>query len=115
MEENNKLGGIWKNVPRLKVQDSFKIKIKKNAYVSFHNGWRYGKGTIIYDNENFTLTSTHARWLLFWIPFVEVVKGKYLKENDKVTVSGIEGRYSNYNGIWVRFKSKLQKAVFYWP
>ena len=83
------------------VQDVFKIKIRENAYVSFCNGRRYGKRTIIYDNENFTLTSTHARWLFFWSPFIETVNGKYIKENAQViTVSGIEGRYSDYNGIW---------------
>jgi hypothetical protein len=114
MEGNNWLGGIWEKLPTLKALDSFKIRINGNAYVSFYNGWRYGKGTIIYDNENFTLTSTHARWLLFWTPFVEVVKGKYIKESDQeITVLSIEGRYSDYSGIWVRFKSKLRKAVFY--
>jgi hypothetical protein len=39
--------------------------------------------------------------LFFWTPFVEAVKGKYIKENTQVTVSGIEGRYSDFNGVWV--------------
>jgi len=100
MNEKAGLDGKWTYVGTL-VQDIFKIKIKGNTYVSFCNGRRYGKGTIIYDNGNFTLTSTHACWLFFWSPFVETVNGKYIKENAQViTVSGIEGRYSGYNGIW---------------
>jgi hypothetical protein len=59
---------------------------------------RYGKGAIIYDNEKFTLTSFHAREVFFWHPFVEIVKGKYKNTNDELTVSDIEGRYSDYNG-----------------
>jgi hypothetical protein len=99
MEKNKKLDGVWKN-------DAFKVKIKEDAYVSFCNNSRYGKGKIVYDNENFTLTSTHARWLFFWMPFVEVVNGKYINTNEKLTVSGIEGRYSDYNGTWMRFKKR---------
>jgi hypothetical protein len=97
MENNKKLDGVWKN-------DAFKVKIKGDTYVSFYNNFRYGKGKIIYDNENFVLTSTHARWLIFWTPFVEAVEGKYIYANDKLTVSGIEGRYSDYNGTWERAK-----------
>jgi len=107
MEVNNRLDGIWKCEPMTKAREQgiFKIKIKRNTYESFCNGRRYGKGTIIFDNENFTLTSTHAFWLLFWIPFVEIVQGKFIKENAQViAVSGIEGRYSDYNGIWACFK-----------
>ena len=105
MENINKLDGKWESAITL-VYDVFKVIIKGNAYVSFCNGWRYGKGTIIYDDENFILTSTHARWLLFWIPFVEVVEGKFIKINDDtLTVSGIEGKYSDYNGTWVRLKN----------
>jgi hypothetical protein len=107
MNEKTELDGKWAYVGTL-VQNTFKIKINGDTYVSFYNGWRYGKGTIIYDNENFTLTSTHARWLFFWTPFTEIVKGKYIRENGKVTVSEIEGRYSGYNGIWVCLKSKLR-------
>lgn len=89
-----KLDGAWKN-------GSFKLVISKNRYLSYFNNFRYGKGTIIYDNENFSLTSTHARcWLFFWFPFVETVKGKYNIENDEVTISNIEGRYCEQNGIW---------------
>jgi hypothetical protein len=105
MNEKTGLDGKWAYEGTL-VQGGFKIKIKGNKYVSFYKNWRYGKGTIIYDNENFTLTSTHARWLFFWTPFVETVEGKYTKENTKVTVSGIEGRYSELNGIWVNLKYK---------
>ena len=93
MENNKKLDGVWKN-------NAFKIKIKGDTYVSFYKNFRYGKGKIIYDNENFVLTLTHARGLIFWTPFVEVVGGKYIYENDRLTVSGIEGRYNDYNGIW---------------
>ena len=105
MNEKTGLDGKWAYVGTL-VQGGFKIKIKGNNYVSFYRSWRYGKGTIIYDNENFTLTSTHTRWLFFWTPFVEVVRGKYVKENAQVTVSEIEGRYSDCNGIWVNLKYK---------
>jgi hypothetical protein len=64
MEGNNRLDGKWVSAVAL-VHGVFKVIVKGNNYVSFYNGWRYGKGTIIYDNENFTLTSTHARWLFF--------------------------------------------------
>jgi len=97
MEENNRLDGIWEN-------GAFKIKIKGNAYVSFYNNLRYGKGTIIFDNEKFVLTSSHARWIIFWTPFVESVTGKYINTNDEITVSDIKGRYSDYNGKWVCLK-----------
>jgi hypothetical protein len=98
-EKINKLDGIWQN-------GAFKIKIKGSAYVSFYNNSRYGKGEITYDNEKFALTSSHARWIIFWTPFVEIVKGKYLIVNNELTVSDIEGRYSDYNGKWVRLKNK---------
>jgi len=97
MEKINILDSIWGN-------GAFKIKIKGSVYVSFYNNSRYGKGTIIYDDEKFTLTSSHARCIFFWSPFVEIVKGKYLMGNDELTVSDIEGRYSDYNGKWVRLK-----------
>ena len=100
MNEKTGLDGKWVSAVEL-VHGVFKVIIKGNTYVSFYNGWRYGKGTIIYDNENFTLTSTHARCRFFWTRFVEVVEGKYVKENAKATVSGIEGRYADYNGTWV--------------
>jgi len=97
MEKNNRLDGIWGN-------GVFKIKIKGNSYVSFYNNSRYGKGTIIFDNEKFVLTSSHARWIIFWTPFVEIVIGEYLFINDEITFSGIKGRYSDCNGTWVRLK-----------
>jgi hypothetical protein len=101
MEENMDFDGIldgtWAN-------GSFKVLIKGNTYVSFYNGYRYGKGTIKYDNENITLTSTHAHWVLFlWKPFIEIVKGKYILTNDGLTVSNVEGRYGDYNGLWVKW------------
>ena len=98
MNENNQLDGTWKN-------GIFKLVIRKNKYVSFYNGFRYGRGEITYDDENFTLTSTHARSrLFFWVPFVECVKGNYDISDDKkmVTISNIDGRYSGQNGTWLR-------------
>jgi hypothetical protein len=97
MEKIISLDGKWGN-------GCFKISLKGNAYTSFYNNSRYGKGTITYDNENFTLTSTHARLLFWWAHFVEIVKGKYVYTNDKTTVSEIEGRYNDYNGKKVRLK-----------
>ena len=99
MDIKPKLDGTW-------VNGVFKLIIKDNTYVSFFNGCRYGKGTIIYDNDTFTLTSSHARWLLLWVPFIERVKGKYVLTNDELTVSNIEGRYSFFNGIWIYIKRK---------
>jgi hypothetical protein len=100
MDEKFKLDGTWRKLP-------LKLVIKGNSYVSFYNSSRYGKGTFVYDNENFTLTSTHARRLFFWTPFVEDVKGRYVLTNDEVTVSNIEGRYEDYNGKWLQIKGKL--------
>ena len=95
MNDNNNLDGTWE-------KGSFRLVIKKNKYVSFYNGFRYGKGNIIYDNGDFTLTSTHAKSLLiFWTPFVEIVKGKYSIDDKAIFISKIEGRYFNYNGRWV--------------
>jgi len=105
MEKINNLDGIWKN-------GVFIILIKVNAYESFYNNYRYGKGTIIYDNENFTLTSTHARWFIFWRRFVETVTGKYVIKNDKLTVSGIKSRYSDYNGEWERLKINSPLSLY---
>jgi hypothetical protein len=97
MEKINRLDGIWRN-------DAFKIKIKGRAYVSFYNSRRYGKGTIIFDNGKFILTSSHARSFFFWTPYVETVSGKIINTNNELSVSDIEGRYSDYNGKWVRLK-----------
>jgi hypothetical protein len=102
MYEKFILNGTWGN-------SIFKLVIKGNAYVSFVNGrfcYRYGKGTFVYDNENFTLRSTHARKLFFWTPFVEEVKGNYILTGDEVSVSNIEGRYESSNGKWVQIKGK---------
>jgi hypothetical protein len=93
------LNGTWGN-------GIFKLVIKENTYVSLQNGSRYGKGTFVYDNENFTLTSTHARRLFFWNPLVEEVKGNYILAGDEVNVSNIEGRYETSNGKWVQIKGK---------
>ena len=99
MEKPNILDGIWQN-------GAFKIKIKGSAYVSFYKNSRYGKGAITFDNSNFILKSSHVRWMIFWAPFVENVTGKYLIGNDELTVSDIEGRYSDFNGRWVQLKNK---------
>ena len=94
MEKNTKLNGTWEN-------GVFRLIIKEDKYVSLYNGFRYGRGTIIYDDGNFTLTSTHAYWMLFLRQaFVERVNGKYIFTNNEIIVSNIEGRYSAHNGIW---------------
>jgi hypothetical protein len=94
------LDGTWSS-------GSFKLIIKGNTYVSWYNCLLYGKGTLAYDNENFILTSTHARCKFFlWLPYVERVKGKYIVVNDELTVSNVEGRYSDHNGIWVNVKKQ---------
>ena len=93
MEKNTRLNGTWEN-------GGFRLIIKGDKYVSLYNGFRYGKGAILYDDDSFTLTSTHARSIFWWTPFVEVVKGKYRFENNELTVSGVEGRYSEQNGVW---------------
>jgi hypothetical protein len=95
IDSGGKLEGTWAN-------GVFKLIIKGNTYVSLYNGSRYGKGTIVYDNKNFTITSTHARRLFFfWTPFVERVKGKYIITNAELTASNVEGRYSDLNGVWI--------------
>jgi len=63
---------------------------------------RYGKGTIIFEDKNFVLTSSYSHCEFFWKPFVEIVKGKCHIENNELIVSNIEGRYSDYNGKWGR-------------
>jgi hypothetical protein len=93
----NNLSGKWNN-------GSFSLVIKGEKYLSFYGGSRYGKGTITFDTENFTLTSTHAcRFFFLWLPFIEMVKGKYVITGEgEITVSGIVGRYEFLNGVWVR-------------
>jgi hypothetical protein len=91
MDKSGKLDGTWGN-------GVFKLVIKRNKYKSLSGGSLYGKGRISYDNGVFTLTSTHARRLLFWTPFVEEVKGNYILAGNEITVSNIEGRYERYNG-----------------
>jgi len=87
MEKNTRLNGTWEN-------GVFRLTIKGDKYASFYNGHRYGKGTIIYDNENFTLTSTHAYWFFLRQRFVETVRGNYFFADNETTVSNIEGRYT---------------------
>jgi hypothetical protein len=99
MNENigvgGKLDGTWSN-------GAFKLIIKGETYVSLYNGLLYGKGTMLYDTESFTVTSTHARRMFFlWTPFVERIKGNYSITNDELTASNVEGRYSDLNGIWM--------------
>jgi len=91
--KNNLLDGSWKN-------NCFTVKIKGNNYISYYNGIRYGKGYITYENGEFTLTSTHAREFILWIPFEEIVSGKYNFSNDSILISDIEGRYEDFNGLW---------------
>ena len=94
MTKKSKFDGKWEN-------EEFRVNIKGNKYMSLYSGYCYGKGTIEFDNGNFILTSTHARKMFFlWVPFVEEVKGKYTFANDGIVVSNIEGRYSDFNGIW---------------
>ena len=98
MGKNIKFEGKWEN-------REFTVVIKGSKYASFYNGHRYGKGTIEFDNENLILTSTHAHRIFFiWVPFAEEVKGKYTFTNDGILVSNIEGRYSDFNGIWAHDK-----------
>ena len=104
MEKNTKLNGTWEN-------DVFRLIIKGDKYVSLCNGFRYGKGTIMYDDENFTLTSSHAYWLFFLPrPFVESVNGKYIFADNafqnEIIISDMKGRYGALNGIWIGRKSK---------
>jgi hypothetical protein len=100
MDEKFILNGTWKN-------GFFKLVIKGNAYVSFYNGSRYGKGILLNDDKNFTLTSTHARRLFFWTRFTEVVGGSFIQTgDDEVTVSNIECRYESFNGKWVQIKGR---------
>jgi hypothetical protein len=99
MNVNDNLDGTW-------ASDFFMLAIKGNKYTSFSGRSRYGKGTIIYDNGEFTITSTHARQLFFWTRFMKVVKGKYVCLNGDIKVSEIEGRYGALNGVWVRVKGK---------
>jgi hypothetical protein len=91
------LDGRWSN-------GSFKLVIKGDKYSSFFGGSRYGKGKITFDDETFSLTSTHASYFFFlWFPFVEKVNGKYvITGDDEATVSNIEGRYDFLNGKWVK-------------
>lgn len=89
------LDGFW-------INDLFKVKIKRNTYVSYYNGKQYGKGIIIYDNKYFILASTHARTLLFWKKFVEIIKGNFVMKKSGLYISNIDGRYSELNGIWVK-------------
>jgi hypothetical protein len=97
MEYMNTLTGKW-------VNGSFTLDIKESGYVSYNRGRLYGKGKIEFENDSFTITSTHGRkFFFFWVPFVEKVEGKYAITGDgEITVSGIEGRYSSLNGAWIK-------------
>jgi len=55
----------------------------------------------MYDNNTFTLTSSHARLIFMWVPFIQQVKGEYVLSNGELTVSKLEGKYSCFNGTWV--------------
>ena len=90
---NGTFDGKWKC-------NDFELKIKSGTYISFLNGYRYGKGKIEFEDNCFTLTSTHAKGMFFWQIFVEKVKGKYFVSGNKMSISNIEGRYEKYNGIW---------------
>jgi hypothetical protein len=36
-------------------------------------------------------------------------KGNYIVANDELTVSNVDGRYSELNGIWINIKCKKRK------
>ena len=85
--------GKWKN-------NAFTVEIKGEAYKSYYYGTSYGKGIFEYINGNFILTSFYARKFIFWVRFTEIVSGKYIITEDGVIITGIEGRYCDYNGLW---------------
>ena len=93
MDKKTKLDGVWAN-------GAFKLTIKGNACAGFYNDCCYGKGTILYDNNTFTLTSSHARLIFMWVPFIQQVKGEYILVNGELTVSKLEEKYSGFNGTW---------------
>ena len=97
MDKKNKLDGAW-------VNGAFKLAIKGNACAGFYKGTCYGKGTIMYDNNTFILTSSHALLIFMWVPFIEQVKGTYILTNGELTVSKLKGKYSGFNGTWVNTK-----------
>ncbi|MDR0465616.1 MAG: FHIPEP family type III secretion protein [Treponema sp.] len=90
---NGTFDGKWKC-------NDFELRIKSGTYISFLNGYRYGKGKIELEDNCFTLTSTHAKGIFFWQIFVETVRGKYFISDNKISISNIEGRYEKYNGTW---------------
>ena len=92
-ESNELFDGKWKN-------DLFTVEIKGETYKSFYDGKSYGKGNFEYANGKFILTSFYARKFIFWVRFTEIVSGKYSITENGVIISNIEGRYSDYNGIW---------------
>jgi hypothetical protein len=97
MNEKTKLDGTW-------VNGVFKLTIKGNACEGFYNDSCYGKGTIMYDNNTFTLTSSHARLIFMWVPFIQRVKGEYVLSNGELTVSNLEGKFGGFNGTWINTK-----------
>jgi len=89
------LNGTWINTP-------FSLIISESDYTSKYNGVNYGKGTVSYNGSTLTLKSTHSWVDSSWSPFSETVTGSYSLSGNTLTVSGIQGRYSDMNGAWTK-------------
>jgi len=91
VSNDGSLDGTWNNAP-------MSLIISGSSYTSKYSGENYGKGTISYNGSTITLQSTHA-WESSWVSFSETVTCNYSLSGNTLTISGIQGRYSNMNGV----------------
>ena len=97
VDNNDKLNGVWQNGP-------FTLIVEGNIYTSKLFNLNYGRGIVIYDENNITLVSSHA-WDHIrnqWRQFNEEINGQYIFQRSKITIFNVEGRYRYFNGIWER-------------
>ena len=96
-KQNYQLNGTWRNGP-------FTLIVEDNVYTSKLFNINYGRGMVMYNENDTTLISSYA-WdpvINDWRQFNEVIKGQYLLQKDKLTVFNVDGIYKDFNGIWER-------------
>jgi len=91
------LDGTWNKSPMTLV-------ISGSSYTSKYSGQNYGKGTISYNGSAITLISTHKWSESTWVSFSETVTCNYSLSGNTYTLSGLQGNYSNMNGVWTKEK-----------
>ena len=96
--------GSTRNLDGTWTHGTVQLMVSGDAYLMKWSGINYGKGTVSYDGNSFTFTSTHS-WSAIdndWVPFEETITGKYSVNGESLVISNVAGKYSSLNGTWTK-------------